>query len=123
MKVAKIRRRSSRKKETNLKLLSKYGIFLHRLFCLGVTLYLVGLTITHYLDNEDTSVVLEKEFNETPKDVYPTYTICFEDKRTGIQIYDYDGIYRNWKISQIKGVKWPWGKTCIGRICRNIESS
>ena len=106
--AVKMNRRSEKKKEVKLKLLSKYGTFLHGFLCLVVTFYLVGLTLIHYLQNEDTSVVSDKKFNLTPDDLYPTYTICFVDKRAVNQrMLEHDGIYQNWYILEKKGIKWP----------------
>ena len=42
------------------------------------------MQIRRYLDNKDTSSFHTKEFNQSPLDLYPSFTYCFEDKTGGI---------------------------------------
>lgn len=98
-----------RNQDKLLKILSKYGTFLHGITCLGLTLFLAGESLHHYLLNSDTSVMNPRVFNDGPSDVYPTYTICFVDDRTTTvpSFYEYDGIYWSWYVKMKKGVNWP----------------
>ena len=109
--AVRMNKKAEKRKSRTLNLLSKYGTFLHGCLCMAITSYLVGLTLIHYLQNNETSVVSPKKFNLTPKDLYPTYTICFVEKITGDILYGQyigtDGIYQSWYIRKKKGVSWP----------------
>ena len=58
-------------------------LVLHRskvVFGLGCFLLAAYFTLTQivrYLANEDTSSIAHKQFNQTPRDEYPTFSICF----------------------------------------------
>ena len=48
----------------------------------GMVCFLLAAYFTHtqgirYLANEDTSSITHKQFNQTPRDKYPTFSICF----------------------------------------------
>ena len=43
-----------------------------------------SIQLKRYFDNEDTSSSHKKEFNQSPNDLYPSFTYCFEDKEGGI---------------------------------------
>ena len=94
--------------EKNLQLLSKYGNCFHAFLCTVVTIYLVVITLFEYLKNEDTTIAAIKEFNQAPKDTYPTYTICLGD-HDGVFLKNLeDGIYQNWYLKKKKNIRWPW---------------
>ena len=42
--------------------------------------YFTLTQVIRYLANEDTSSIAHKKFNQTPRDKYPTFSICFEGK-------------------------------------------
>ena len=105
-----IAKKNKKEKEKVIQVLSKYGTFLHGLVCLIVTLYLTFISLSHFLENNDTSVINSREFNFRPMDVYPTYTICMEDARKFWETMYHDGIYQSWYIKNVKGVKWPWNR-------------
>ena len=107
---------TQRNRDKLLQILSKYGTFLYGSTCMTLTLYLTGISLYHYLENSDTSVMNPRVFNERdqrdpegPLDVYPTYTLCFVDDRTKTvpSFYEHDGIYRSWYVHEKKGVNWP----------------
>ena len=99
--------KSHKKNVAFLNVLSKYGTFLYGLACLSVTLYLTGISLYHYLENSDTSVMSTRTFNERPEDVYPTYTLCLVDDRAETESYAHDGIFHGGYIASKKGVYWP----------------
>ena len=107
-------KRSEKPKGKTIKVLSKYGTFLHGLICLIATLYLIYISLVHYLANNDTSFITTTEFNFRPMDTYPTYTICLVDIRQEWETLGIhgratsDGIFQSWYIQNIQGVKWPW---------------
>ena len=65
---------------------SRFRIFnwAFRLICITLAIYMSSMQIRRYLDNKDTSSFHTKEFNQSPLDLYPSFTYCFEDKTGGI---------------------------------------
>ena len=58
------------------KLLLSHGKSIFRTICFLLAGYM-GLTqVLRYFDNEDASSINYKTFNETPLDIYPTFSIC-----------------------------------------------
>ena len=53
------------------------------LVCSFAALYMTLTQIVRYAENKDSSSISYKQFNQTPKDKYPTFTICLN----GIDIY------------------------------------
>ena len=52
--------------------------------CIFMTIYMSSIQLKRYFDNEDTSSSHKKEFNQSPNDLYPSFTYCFEDNEGGI---------------------------------------
>ena len=48
-------------------------------FCFLMAVYMTVKQIIHFSQNNDLTVISYKQFNDRPKDVYPTFTICFRD--------------------------------------------
>ena len=63
------------------KRLHKITIFLFKLTCLSLTVYMSVTQFLRYLDNNDKASVSFRQFNHSPRDKYPTYTICFENQK------------------------------------------
>ena len=47
--------------------------------CLLMAVYMTATQIIYFSENNDSSTISYKTFNDGPKDVYPTFTICFSD--------------------------------------------
>ena len=78
-------------------------------FCLILTGYM-GLTqVIRYFDNKDSSSIHYKTFNQSPKDVYPTFSVCLFtsdrfslhygmrkeiEEKTGLSVSEYDKLLR-----------------------------
>ena len=59
-----------------------------------------------YYKNEDTSTIAYKQFNQSPKDTYPTFSVCFTDDQAG---YDYEGLIHTFykdKIQDTLGISF-----------------
>ena len=50
------------------------------IFCSGVLLYMIYKEVARYAMNEDASSISFKKFNASPRDKYPTFTLCFHGK-------------------------------------------
>ena len=53
------------------------------LICFFAALYMTTTQIIRYLENDDSSSIRYKQFNQTPLDKYPTFSVCFK----GPEIY------------------------------------
>ena len=78
-------------------------------FCLILTGYM-GLTqVIRYFDNKDSSSIHYKTFNQSPIDVYPTFSVCLFstdrsslhyvmrkeiEEKTGLSYSDYDRLLK-----------------------------
>ena len=65
---------------------SKAETVLIRIFkicCIFVGIYMSAKAINKYHANNDISTISLKEFNASPEDKYPTYSICFSDEQNG----------------------------------------
>ena len=49
-----------------------------KLGCFLLASYMTITQIFRYLENRDASSIRYKQFNQSPRDIYPTFTICFE---------------------------------------------
>ena len=49
-------------------------------FCFLMAGYMTVKQIVHFSENLDSSTISYKTFNDGPKDVYPTFTICLQPK-------------------------------------------
>ena len=57
-----------------------------KITCIVAATTLVMMQILKFCENEDKPVISFKEFNQSPNDKYPTYTICFESmEKNGIE--------------------------------------
>ena len=54
--------------------------FVFKAICFSFASYLILLQIGNYLRNEDVSTITFKRLNSSPRDQYPTFTLCFVDK-------------------------------------------
>ena len=59
----------------------KITMFIFNLTCLSLTAYMSVSQFLRYLDNNDKASVSFRQFNHSPRDRYPTYTICFENQK------------------------------------------
>ena len=48
--------------------------------CFLCAAYMSLMQVFRYLANEDTSSITNKLFNQTPRDQYPTFSICFKGR-------------------------------------------
>lgn len=72
-----------------------FGLKLFQTFCICVVLYLSYQQCLEYAENQDSSSVSYRFFNEDIKDVYPTFSICLYSGDGGIlneDVYDF-GVY------------------------------
>ena len=52
--------------------------FIFHLICFCLAMYMTGLLIHRYCENNDNSVLVINEYNKNPSDKYPTFSICFK---------------------------------------------
>ena len=68
------------------------------LICIALALYMSSLQVYRYFENNDTPSFSNKEFNESPADMYPSFSYCFEDNFGGIydkqHFSEFDGLTR-----------------------------
>ena len=56
---------------------SSLGKELFAFLCLLLTGFAVVMQVLRFIRNEDTSTIIYKPFNKSPKDKYPTFSLCF----------------------------------------------
>ena len=56
-----------------------------KLVCFLLAAYMTITQIVRYLENRDASSISYKKFNQTPRDRYPTFSICLQ----GAELYSY----------------------------------
>ena len=67
--------------------------------CSIVLTVMVYFETTRYLRNEDASSISFKEFNSSPRDSYPSFTLCFQgDKGDTIYNISRDDAFKYWKM-------------------------
>ena len=49
-----------------------------------LAIYMSSLQIRRYLENKDTSSSSTREFHQSPRDLYPSFSYCFEDRDGGL---------------------------------------
>ena len=52
-------------------------MWLFHILCISLLIYTSTLLVLRYLKNEDYSKLSYKKFNESPEDLYPEFTVCF----------------------------------------------
>ena len=70
------------------KSMHKITMFVFKLTCLSLTAYMSVTQFLRYLDNNDKASVSFRLFNHSPRDRYPTYTICFENRKQGENVFN-----------------------------------
>ena len=93
--------------------------------------YMIFLQTLRYVENEDGSTIHYKKFNQSPQDIYPSFSICFEDNIYGI--YSHGSLSETLQINRSEYVKIlmgntdPWNdvtnKITNGTINQNILKS
>ena len=82
-----------------------------KLCCLFMAGYMIFLQALRYFENEDTSSIHYKKFNDSPQDIYPTFSICFEDKHYGIYrhgaLLETLGFTRSEYVKTLMGENFP----------------
>ena len=63
-----------------------------QLSCTALAIYMTVIMIQRFVGNDDTTSIVYRRYNQTPRDQYPTYSICFK----GPNLHWYQGI-RIWK--------------------------
>ena len=59
-----------------------------KLICLALTTFMSITQVLRYIDNNDKASVTFRRFNHSPRDRYPTYTICFENQNRRGEFYN-----------------------------------
>ena len=89
--------------------LLRMTLFGFKLICLSLTVYMSCTQFLRYLDNNDKASVSFRQFNHSPRDRYPTYTICFENQKRRMNLFNKTylnlyGINRSHYYNMIRGV-------------------
>lgn len=79
----------------------KYVLFIIKAFCVSCAVYVSIKEVNTYYEDNDISTISSRQFNASPKDKYPTFTICFKG----------DGIYKREVFE--KNVKFIYKETHI----------
>ena len=61
---------------------------LFKIFCVGLAIWLSTNELRKYYANNDISTISYRRFEETLKDKYPSFSICFVDDVSGGLIFD-----------------------------------
>ena len=72
---------------------------LYQILCVSAALGMTSYCTIRYLRNDSVVAVNYKEFHATPKDVYPSFTICFVNREFG-PFVDSHGIEKS-EVSEI----------------------
>ena len=59
--------------------IKKYTLNVYKNICLVLTTVLVGYSISVYLQDRDITRISHVKFHSTPKDIYPSISLCFGD--------------------------------------------
>ena len=70
------------------------------LICVYLACYLTITQVSRFFGNEDTSTIKFKQFNESPDDVYPAFTICFHGAE--IRWYNEAPIFDSFEVTSLK---------------------
>ena len=62
-----------------LRTIKKYTIKAYENICLLLTSVLVGYSISVYVQNHDITRISNVKFHSSPKDIYPSISLCFGD--------------------------------------------
>ena len=90
--------------------LQKYKILraIFTFVCIALTLYMCTKQVYLYFENNDTLSFDYKEFNQSPSDLYPTFSYCFED--------NFGGVYDKTYFSEVNGMtRQQYQKVLLGR--------
>ena len=63
-------------------------VILFKFFCIGLAIWLSTNELRKYYANNDISTISYRRFEETSKDVYPCFSICFVDDSSGGLLFD-----------------------------------
>ena len=64
--------------QSTVKKYERYIFQIFRIVCIAIAIWMsIDLTM-RYLENEDKASVTYKKFHDSPRDRYPTYTLCFQ---------------------------------------------
>ena len=96
--------------EAILRLL-KFGFMLA---CLVLTTYMSITQIIRYLDNNDKASVTFRHFNQAPKDRYPSYTICFENKKFRRKFFNQTYLMNTFEMNSSDYFKMMGGRKTAG---------
>ena len=70
------------------------------IICGSLTAYTTILQFIKYFENADTPIISFKEFNQSPDDVYPDVTLCFDGSPLFKQLYDNFYLKKHHSISK-----------------------
>ena len=88
--------------------LFKYGLMIYNLVCLALAInYGVIHQFQRYLNNDDVSSIGITKLNVKPKDIYPAYSLCFEDNPLRSINSMYNSTYLN-AAFDFQQIKFPW---------------
>ena len=79
--------------------------------CMSAVLTMICLEIIRYTKNDDASIISFKRFNASPKDKYPSFTLCFQTgEAKGEAIFDAKRLDTNSKMRPLRYWKLITGK-------------
>ena len=85
--------------------------------CMSAVLTMICLEIVRYTKNDDASIISFKRFNASPKDKYPSFTLCFQTgEAKGEAIFDVNQLGA---ISDIRPLRY-W-KLITGKINTTVD--
>ena len=85
-----------------------------KICCFFLAGYMIVQQTLRYFENEDSTTIHYKKFNESPSDLYPTFSICFEDK--------FNGAYNRTELSNTLGItRSKYVKLLLGKHSPDIN--
>ena len=104
------------------KILFKRGKIAFALVCFLLASYMTITQIVRYLENRDASTIAYKKLNQTPRDRYPTFSICFRGADIFWNqrrfLFDTFGITSSQYVQLLKGDGFKYEYDIVTRLYR-----
>ena len=105
----------------------RYIFQFFRMACIVIAIWMSIDQIIRYLENEDKASVTYKKFHDSPRDRYPTYSICFEVKKRPIAKFSPTNFYNdtylqnNFNMTKLDYLSLLWGDFSIQASSKELK--
>ena len=98
-----------------------------RIVCVVIAIWMSIDQIIRYFANEDKASVTYRKFPDSPRDRYPTLTLCFQSKKRPISAHDPTNFYnetylqQEFNMTKIDYLSILWGDLSHGRSNSSLK--